>query len=226
MPMGLGTVALTKGWGALARYGASRYAASRRNYGASAIGKELARIKEQGALSGKYMDNILARKNRSLSSVAVSTQARTKGRLIKSGMDNSISGTRALAQPNIERMRELGYASQDLAARNEQSKVDASLTYAKGKTAYDAQTDEMKSQALGGLASDAASIASEYAVGKYTEGMDAKKMERDIAASTPIQNALAAYQESQDPAALYAQLIESGLEDEAARKLIGFIAIR
>jgi hypothetical protein len=166
--------ALIKGGGALAKYGAKRYAASKRNYDQTAYGKELARIKKEGALSQEFQNNVIGQQNRTLSSQAGSIQAQTQGNLINQGLEGSIAGTRALAQPNIERMRELGYTSRDLSAQNAQSKIDAGLQYAQGKTQYNEDTRGMKDEALGGLASDAAGIATDYAVGKVAQGINDK----------------------------------------------------
>jgi hypothetical protein len=172
--------ALIKGGGALAKYGISRYQNSKRKYGNTAMGRELDKIRKQGALSEKFQNNVLGKQNRTLSSQAGSIQARTQGRLVNQGLEGSIAGTRSLAQPNIERMRELGYTSRDLTAQNEQSKIDAGLQYAQGATAYNANTDAMEQEANLGLASDAARIGTEYVAGRYakTQADDAKALEQ------------------------------------------------
>ncbi len=167
--IGLGTAALISGGGALAKYGMARYNASRRRYSGTALGKEYARIKREGAITDEMQSNIIGKQNRVLSSQAGGVRARTQGRLINQGLEGSIAGTRALAQPNIERMRELGYTTRDLAAQNAQTKVDASLRYAEGETAYNAETDAMKRGANQELVGDAIAIGGEYALGKISE---------------------------------------------------------
>ncbi len=227
-------MALIQGGGALAKYGAKRYAASKRNYDQTAYGKELARIKKEGALSQEFQNNVIGQQNRTLSSQAGSIQARTQGRLVNQGLEGSIAGTRALAQPNIERMRELGYTSRDLSAQNAQTKIDAGLQYAQGKTQYNEDTRGMKDEALGGLASDAVSVAANYAVGKYTQGVNDKASALEqtrydqgrtdkLLASKPVQTAIEGYKASGDANSLFGALKDTGMSTEEILSILKYL---
>lgn len=217
--------ALIKGGGALAKYGAKRYAASKRNYDQTAYGKELARIKKEGALSQEFQNNIIGQQNRTLSSQAGTIQAQTQGNLINQGLEGSIAGTRALAQPNIERMRELGYTSRDLSAQNAQSKVDTGLQYAQGKTAYNQDTKDQRLEANIGLASDAVDIGTSYVAGKYAKDQadEAKVLEQTrydqartdkLLGSRMVNKAVRNYEMSGDAESLLLGLQQQGLSDK------------
>ena len=174
--MPLETMAAISVGTSLAKYGVARYGASKRKY----TNKELERQAREGLLSPEEEANIIGQQNRTLSSQAQSIQARTQGRLISQGMEGSISGTRALQTPNLERMRQLGYTSRDIAASESGAQSRAKAQYADEKQAYDDQTRGIKQQALGGLVQGVGSALGQYAMGKYAQGQqdDATALEQ------------------------------------------------
>jgi len=217
--MPLETMAAISVGTSLAKYGVARYGASKRKY----TNKELERQAREGLLSPEEEANIIGQQNRTLSSQAQSIQARTQGRLISQGMEGSISGTRALQAPNLERMRELGYTSRDIAASEATAKTTATAKYEDEKRAYDEQTRGIKQQALGGLVQGVGSALGQYAIGKYNAGQTADANAANVTASKPVQNAISAYNESGDTQALFGQLKDSGMGSDEILKLLKFL---
>jgi hypothetical protein len=188
--MSLGAVALLKTGGALAKYGISRYQNSKRKYGNTAIAKELARIKKEGAISPESQNQIMGEQNATLSSQSSTIRARTQNRLINQGMDGSIAGTRALQAPNTERMKQLGYTRRKLSAQNAQSKIDAGLQDAELRTAYNEETKANRRSLNAGVVGDLANVGAEYAMGKYKQGRqdDALALEKERYDATTTEN--------------------------------------
>jgi len=144
--------ALLAGGTALAKYGLSRYNIKKRGkFAGTPEGIELARRKREGNLTPEMEREILAQQNRTLSAQSEAETARTKGRLIKSGMGDSISGIRALSQPNTRRMAELGYTSRNIAASEAQAMSEAKSQFAGGQSRFNEETRQLKSQATGEL---------------------------------------------------------------------------
>jgi hypothetical protein len=108
----------------------------RPKYESTAEAKALQKLADEGAISPEERSRIMMAISRTAGNQASIERTRTKGNLIASGMNNSIAGTRALAEPGQVVTEVKGNAAADINAQNARTKSDAALQLATRKTAY------------------------------------------------------------------------------------------
>ena len=170
-----GLSSLIKGGGALAKYGIQRYNISKRgNFADTSRGRLLRKREKEGLLTDAQESNIIGKQNRTLSAQSTSIQAKTQSSLINQGLEGSIAGTRALAAPNLERLRELGYTSRDIAVSEAAAQSQATTDFAAGDADFRAETRDLKARALEGLVGGVVDAGVGFAKDKLEEANQEK----------------------------------------------------
>lgn len=125
-------------------------------FGDTAYGKELQRQSREGMLNPAARSRIVGRAASTAGNVAQTQKSDIRGYLTARGMGNSIAGTRALAEPDMARMRTVSDTAADVEAQNEISKSQARMTYAQARYQHGEQARTERNAAtgelLGGLA--------------------------------------------------------------------------
>lgn len=180
--MGLGTaLAIASGVKALGSYAYNRYKNNKRKkFGDSQYGRELKRIGEEGTFSQKARNIVTGSVARKSAGQAQTGKASYAGRLAAQGLEGSVAGQRGLSEFDIAKQRDVAESAREVELANEQSKVQARLSYAEQKLQDERQREALErqntEQLIGGLG-DAVSAG-------ITAGFDAKRI-RDIAKMSP-----------------------------------------
>jgi hypothetical protein len=93
----------------------------------------------EGDLPESMQQTVLARTGAATGAAANRATSAVKGSLIRSGMEGSIAGARALADPETERVRMLGDTARDLAAENEMSRAKYADEMERSRLGFDTQ---------------------------------------------------------------------------------------
>lgn len=170
--MGLGTaLAVASGVKALGSYAYNRYKNNKRKkFGDSSLGKELKRIGEEGTFSKKARDVVTGSVARKSASQAQTGKASFAGRLASQGLEGSVAGQRGLSEFDIAQQRDVAESAREVELANEQSKVQARLSYAERKLQDERQREALErqntEQLIGGLSDVAMQGITAYFAGK------------------------------------------------------------
>lgn len=139
-------------------------------FGNTAYGRRLMQQGREGKYSPVARRGLLGGVGRQTAETAQRQRAATRGRLVNQGMENSIAGTAAMAQPGLARQGLIAGATERLETENEMSKGRARDAYARGSTASEEQKRQEENVARGGLISGLTNAAGS-AVQGYQQGM-------------------------------------------------------
>ena len=124
-------LAAAKGVQTIGSYVYNRYKNNKRQkFGDSSYGKELQSIGRNGRLSNQARNNIVGGVARNSANIAQTGKASYAGRLAHQGLEGSVAGQRGLNEFDLQRQRSVSEASRTVDLANEQSKVDARLSFA------------------------------------------------------------------------------------------------
>jgi len=128
--------ALVKGGSALGKYAYNRWFNKQPGFDDSDYGKRLKQLSTEGLYNSRVRSNIIGNVAQQTGNAAANTKADITGRLINSGMENSIAGQASLNQVDTARMGQIANTTQDVETKNEQSKEQFKNEYAQAKQAY------------------------------------------------------------------------------------------
>jgi len=167
--MGLGiALAAASGVKALGSYAYNRYKNNKRpKFGDSAYGEELQRIGREGKFSGNARNDIVGRTARESANIGQTGKASFAGRLASQGLEGSVAGQRGLNEFDIQRQEDVSRAGQDVELQNEQSKVDANLSYGQQLLADEQGLSDRHQQNAGQLISGLGSAAAQGITGYF-----------------------------------------------------------
>jgi len=136
-------------------------------------GEELSywkQMSKQGIYSPQAKSSMLGTAGREMGNVAQRTTADTRGMLESRGMGRSVAGIRALNEPRMNLMRNLGDFSRNIDAQNEMSKVEGAGQYAGLLDRYNQAKQDVSTQnwnqKVGGLMNAGMMGAQVYAASK------------------------------------------------------------
>lgn len=190
-------MALTQGATSVGKYLWGRYKKPKHKYRIpdfldTAYGKRLESVGKTGMYNPAMRSRILGGIGKETANVASQARTGLQGRLIASGMEGSIAGQRALSEPELQRMRQLGGARERIDIANEQSRAQAQDLLAQKITETQEMQrqlkaqQEMESQAynrqLGAdLISGVGGAVSGYFQGKHQQKLLGQKLGVDLA---------------------------------------------
>lgn len=172
MPIGLaGALAIASGAKALGSYAYNRYKNNKRKkFGDSQYGKELKRIGEEGTFSQKARNIVTGSVARKSAGQAQTGKASYAGRLAAQGLEGSVAGQRGLSEFDIAKQRDVAESARGIELANEQSKVQARLSYAEQKLQDERQREALErenaQQLISGLSDVAMQGITSYFAGK------------------------------------------------------------
>ena len=140
----------------------------RKKFGDSAYGQELKRVGEEGSISQKARNIVVGGSNRASAGVAQTGKASYAGRLASQGLEGSVAGQRGMNEFDIQRQSDASRTSERVDLANEQSKVEAKLSYAEQKLQDERQREELQRANTNQLISGIGDIATSYIGNKLT----------------------------------------------------------
>lgn len=169
MPIGVaGALAIASGAKALGSYAYNRYKNNKRKkFGDSAYGQELKRVGEEGSISQKARNIVVGGANRASAGVAQTGKASYAGRLASQGLEGSVAGQRGMNEFDIQRQSDASRTSERVDLANEQSKVEAKLSYAEQKLQDERQREELDRANTNQLISGIGEVAMQGIQGYY-----------------------------------------------------------
>ena len=120
-------------------------------FGSTAHGKYLRKIREQGMYSPTAKAGILGEVGKQAGNIEHQERTRIRGYLESIGAGKSISGGKLLSSPGMERLRSVSGEAGKLERQNELSKVTAGEEFARRKTEHRRIRSGEKSEEVGGL---------------------------------------------------------------------------
>jgi len=117
----------------------------------TAQGRELMRRSTYGAYGPRVRRRILGSVGRASGAAEQAAVADIRGRLVNSGMDNSIAGQSLMAQPGLRRAGMMAETGERMEAGNEQAKDEARWQFATLQDQQNEARRESRRQALAGL---------------------------------------------------------------------------
>lgn len=182
----------------------------------SLYGQELERQSKQGIYSPETRQYMMSRIGQNTAQAANQGRGQYSGQLTRMGLENSIAGQRGMNEFALKRMKTMADKGQEIESQNELSKVYArekygQLDYQDKMAAYQDKYNRrtMLMQNTQNLINGLTSIIPDVA----------QKLE-----PTGFQGIVNEYHKSGDPAGLMYNLMQSGLSQEDALKVMEFIA--
>ena len=159
--MALGTaLAIAGGAKALGSFAARQAALKRRKkFGETGVGQELARQKKEGMFSPKARGLITGSANRGSAAVAESGKSSFAGRMAAQGLEGSVAAQRGLSDFDRQRQSDVARTAERVELANEQSKVDAAMTFAERKLADEREREAIRAENMQGLIEGLSPIA-------------------------------------------------------------------
>ena len=168
-------LAIAQGVKTLGSYAYNKYKNNqRKKFGDSSYGKELQRIGSEGRFSPTARNEIVGSANRASAGVAQSGKASYAGRIAAQGLEGSVAAQRGMNEYDIQRQRDIADTSSKVTLANEESKVDARLSYAEQKLADDRARQEAEQANTNQLISGLGDLAKQ-GISAYYGDLDTKR---------------------------------------------------
>ena len=164
------------------------FGGSRTKFKDTGWGKYLKQISEKGMYTPGMQANILGKVGTQVGQTSSDAVARYKGKLIGSGMENSIAGARGIKATALSGQQALVDTAKDVSHQNELSKIQAKSDYLKGvmqdKSTRESEEIGARNQLMGGLINAGAGYFSDKLGHKMK--LDAEKLELIKAGYDPL----------------------------------------
>ncbi|MCP4493214.1 MAG: hypothetical protein GY820_38820 [Gammaproteobacteria bacterium] len=171
MAVGLGTMALVKGGGEVAKWAWNKWGNQPKSFEDTSYGQRLQEIANRGKYTPGMKSNIVGGVSRAAGGIASQARTQLRGNMIHRGMEGSIAGERGAGDINTAYMDRVSDTARAVEFANEQSKVDAKNEYARAKGGYQDRIDQFNQANNASLVGGLVDTGVGYVGGKIQQNM-------------------------------------------------------